>query len=229
MNCHEFRTIIHEHLDGDLPRLQADEARLHLDECLQCRREAERLERILRAAAELPPEMEPARDLWQGIEAGILRQEDAGAASPGAAWRGWPAALLAAAVVIVLAAAGLMATRLIPRAGGQASAPAPEEVAPAATAGGRGGELGEAGRALLEAKQDLREAFARQRDSLSPETIRKVDENLRLIESAVLEIETSLAKDPGNRQLKRLLVAAQQREVAMLRKVTQTAVLQQRW
>jgi hypothetical protein len=58
----------------------------------------------------------------------------------------------------------------------------------------------------LEAEDMTQEAFGRQRDALSPETAPKVDENLMVIEDAVSQIQAELGKDPGNRELERMLV-----------------------
>lgn len=239
MNCNELREVINEFIDGDLSRLSFDEARVHVSECDGCRTEVARARKLVDEAASLPREMGLERDLWKGIE-GKLELPGAAGGSPdegrgvagaaaGALWR----AGLAAALVVAMVAAGLIASRLL-----RTEVPTGDAVPVAAagpahepgvlpTASGRSG-MGEAGRAFLEAKQALRLAFREQRGALSQSTVSKVEENLKIIESAVAEIQGALERDPGNRQLERMLVAAQQREVALLRKVTQTAVLQQR-
>jgi hypothetical protein len=133
-------------------------------------------------------------------------------------------------MIAVLIGAGLMAVTLLRGPEIPPGEPAEGAVAPVAgLPAPEGGSMDRAERVFLEAKQALKAAFNQQRGSLSPETIKRVDENLRIIGAAVDEIHLALDKDPGNRQLRRMLVAAQQREVALLRKVTQTAVMQQRW
>lgn len=244
MNCAEFRPLVDELIDGALSRRSHEEARRHAGTCPSCREMLEGTRRLVEAAAELPVEVEPSRDLWEGVEAGI-RSSPGGAAGAQdqplfvravdekgerrtgrTAWH----AGLAAALVLVVAGAGLVASLMLrPAAVDRPGETRMNAEAPVrATGAGRGEGLDEASRAFLEAKRALRAAFDRQQGALSPRTVRKVEENLKIIEEAVAEIQAELGKDPGNPQLERMLVAAQQREVALLRKVTKTAVLHQR-
>lgn len=156
-------------------------------------------------------------------------------------------ALLAASLAVVLAGAGYMllvgrvglgerriasggpigpSAPSIPSGAGEAPGVVPASgsmpVAPSLP-GLNGADL-----AFLEARQQLRTALYERRKSLSPETLRKVDQNLKIIENAIEEIRTAVAVDPGNRQLQRMLIATRQREVALLRHVTQTADLRSR-
>jgi hypothetical protein len=232
VNCNDFRLLMNEFVDGDLPRLSQDEARVHLSECASCRDETDRIRYLVSAASSLPGEMEPPRGLWEGIESrldasGNTRPQGErlrAATSPSLQFA------LAAAMIAVLIGAGLMAVTLLRGPEIPPGEPAEGAVAPVTgLPAPEGGSMDRAERVFLEAKQALKEAFNQQRGSLSPETIKRVDENLRIIGAAVNEIHLALDQDPGNRQLKRMLVAAQQREVALLRKVTQTAAMQQRW
>jgi hypothetical protein len=54
---------------------------------------------------------------------------------------------------------------------------------------------------------------------MSPETAATVDRNLAVVEKAVDEIRQALARDPGNGELHRMLLAAQRRELDLLERV----------
>ncbi len=230
MNCADLLKLIDDYVDGELPRSSRSEARAHLVECASCRAEEARVRALTGAAAALPEELPLPRDLWARIDA-RLREGEAGAPPvPSALPRGRHAALAAAMIVVLVG--GAVAAALLFRqpappaipAGAEAVAPAAGGDSPAAV------PLDEAGKALLEAKQSLKEAFSQQSGSLSPGTVRQVEENIQIIEAAVAEIQAALAKDPGNPQLRKLLITARQREVAVLTKVTRTAAARQvRW
>lgn len=167
-----------------------------------------------------------SRERRDGIDAPLRRFRARESALPHG---GHPA--LAAAMVVILVggavAAAVLFRRPAPPAldpGAGAVAPIARDLAPAPV------PLDEAGRALLEAKHSLEAAFREQSSSLSPGTVRQVEENIRIIEAAIAEIQQALANDPGNPQLRKLLITARQREIAVLTQVTRTAASRQvRW
>jgi hypothetical protein len=59
------------------------------------------------------------------------------------------------------------------------------------------------------------------RGDLSPETIAVVEDNLRIINRAIVEARRALEKDPGNMRLGRLLTAMHHRRVDLLLRATQ--------
>ncbi len=228
MNCADLLTLIDDYVDGELPRSSRGEARAHLAECASCRAEEARVRELAGAAASLPEEMPLPRDLWARIDA-RLREGEAGAPRVPSALPHGRQAALAAAMVVVLVGGAVAAALLFRQGAPRSLPPGAGSVVPAA-----GGDavvpLDEAGQALLEAKQSLEEAFSQKRGSLSPRTVRQVEENIQIIEAAVAEIQAALEKDPGNPQLRKLLITARQREVAVLTKVTRTAAARQvRW
>jgi hypothetical protein len=213
MTCGEAQDRLDDYVDGSLPEAQLHEMELHLDQCAACRGEESRLRRLLDQAAALPREMKPGRDLWPAIAGRIGEEEAGGAEAPGRAARAWtsPAALAAAAAVL-LAVASLVTH------GGRGRTGGPGE--PAATAqpaaAGDTAHVQEAETEYLRATGQLMDALNTKRGSLSPETLRAVDENLRTIDDAVRQVRAALEKDPGNRQLTQMLASTHQKKLDLL-------------
>jgi hypothetical protein len=233
MRCDQVRSLLDDYVERSLPDVQTDRVARHLRDCAACRREEWGLRALPHEAAGLPSSIEPARDLWAGIAERVDREErlpgfppaERRAFAPGL--KLWVAAAAAAAVVI---AVGLgVALRFAGRAGEPialapeapfvepAGAPIPVAATPAA--------LSEAEVAFRTARGELRAIIEERRRTLSPRTIQAINENLEIIDAAVREIQEALVKDPGNRELKRMLIATQERQVAFLRHVAQTAAL----
>ena len=70
--------------------------------------------------------------------------------------------------------------------------------------------------------RDLARQLDEQRDKLQPETVEKVERNLRIIDRAIDEIRQALAEDPGNEALERLLEASYGQKSALLAQVSQS-------
>jgi hypothetical protein len=216
MRCDAFVARLDEHVDGTLEPSASAEVGNHLASCPRCRAEERAIRSLKESAAALPGAIDPPRSLWEGIAPRL-----------GARRSLFRPALIAATLAAVLAGGGYLALivpRGVPSAGAPAVVSATESIpAPASVPALQGADL-----AFLEARQQLRTALYERRKTLSPETVREVDQNLRIIESAIEEIRTAVARDPGNRKLQRMLISTRQREVALLRHVTQTADLQSR-
>jgi hypothetical protein len=71
------------------------------------------------------------------------------------------------------------------------------------------------------ARSQLLAALEARKGSLSPQTLAVVEENLKIIDRAVGEMQAALARDPGNRELPALLVTAYRQEIDLLRRVVQ--------
>lgn len=238
MRCEQVRPLIDAYVEGKSAPAEAARVAAHLEGCETCRREEWDLRALLHDAAELPLSIQPARDLWTGIEDRLGEQERSKTEAarfarstgrgPAAVPRAW---LAAAAAVVIVAALGILwrtagpgesqdppaTTTAVPTA----VAPAADPVAVAAVPVG----MADAEVAFRQAKGEIRALVNDLSKNLSPRTVREINENLKLIDDAVREIQEALAKDPGNRELKRMLVATQQREVAMLQRVAQRTTL----
>ncbi|HUO82559.1 MAG TPA: hypothetical protein VM616_06845 [Gammaproteobacteria bacterium] len=168
-----------------------------------------------RATAALPREIEPARDLWPGIEA-CIRDERTGARRT--TWLG-----RMAAAVALLAAGSLATFMLLDRPahtpqtvvehadGGWADSLADVWAEPA-----RFGTHHALGEDYLRTRAELTTTLEQRLATLSPETRTVVIDNLIEIRSALDAINAALAEDPDNILLQRLLLTAYQDEMFVL-------------
>lgn len=204
MTCDEVEARLDDYVDGSLPEGEFQEVELHLAHCAACREQERRLRLILAHARALPRELGPARDLWPGVAERI---------EAGRGWRpSWwaTAALAAAAAVAAAVGVTLLGTR-----------PEPAPVAPVATMTARfdRGSIGAAEQEYEQAATALMAALQERRETLSPETIASVEKNLEVIDRALAEVRTALERDPGNKELTRMLVSTYRKKVDTLRRV----------
>ena len=68
MTCEEVRGRLDDWVEGSLGVAEKEAVDAHLAGCEACRAEARALEALLAAAADLPREIRPPRDLWAGID-----------------------------------------------------------------------------------------------------------------------------------------------------------------
>ena len=169
--------------------------------------------RLDRALARLPKAIEPSRDLWPAIEAGL----ESRTARPRQSW-GW----LAAAGVLVAVGSSLITATLLregrPEPAQVAAAVGEAPVVPAAF--GPGGRMGPG--YLATRRVLLRELEARI-DRLPPEAQKSLERNLAELHRASAEINAALALKPGDPLLEELLLNTYQDELAVLASVNQMA------
>jgi len=67
MTCAETRDRLDDYVDGALGGAELHEVELHIAGCAECAGQERELRALLAAAAALPSQMHPARDLWPGI------------------------------------------------------------------------------------------------------------------------------------------------------------------
>ena len=204
MNCEDVRERLDGWVEGALGEEERAAVAAHLETCDSCRAEARGLEALLAAAADLPREIRPPRNLWAGIDARLDR--------PASGLPRW--ALVAAALALIVVTAALssiltrrwdeaMALKLRRSGGPPAGAPAAPGASPA----------GEEAR-FLAASQELLAGLEDQ--DLSPETMAIVRQNLEVIDAAIAELRIALERDPGNGELSRMLLATYQRKIELL-------------
>ncbi|MHB8079196.1 MAG: zf-HC2 domain-containing protein [Candidatus Krumholzibacteriia bacterium] len=244
MSCHDgaLGGRLDDWIDGVLAPAAAAEVARHLERCADCRRDAEVLRALRRAAAALPAEREPARDLWGGIAA-RLREEPrelpegadreplpAGGGLPARAagrrggrsvrvWSGW----LAAAACLAFALVTRAPDRTHGRAASSADAAAPgagARVAPLLAATLRDLEAG--------SRQAQDEYLAALR-GVEPEAAVPAADGvailggLRTIDVALAETRAALDREPGNPLLTRLLASGYAERIDLLRRATLAA------
>ena len=207
MTCEEVRGRLDEWVEGVLEEGDRQAVAAHLAGCDACRAEVRALEALRAAAAGLPREIRPPRNLWPGIDArlddeptaGVDREEPISLAfRPRPTRAGLPAwALVAAALALVIVTAAV--TSILTRDH--------DEVI--ALKLGRGEEA-----RFLAASQELLAGLEAQ--DLSPETMEIVRRNLEVIDAAIAELQVALERDPGNGELTRMLLATYQRKIDLL-------------
>jgi len=191
MTCKEVRGRLDDWVEGALGEGEREAFAAHLAGCDTCRAEARAQEALLAAAADLPREIRPPRELWSGIDARLAESERPQRA-------GLPAwALVAAALALVLVTAAV--TSILTRDHDEAIAL----------------KVGRADEArFLTASQELLAGLEAQ--DLSPETMEIVRRNLEVIDAAIAELQAALERDPGNGELTRMLLATYQRKIDLL-------------
>ena len=165
---------------------------------------------LMAAAAALPKEIKPGRELWPGIEQALAGKQP---------WyRQGMFAQAAAVLLLVGASSGL--TYLAVKDG---SSP----VSPVATGvervfepvSGSFGSRYTLGPDFLEARNALAERLESEMEKLSPESRAVVQKNLDAIHAAIVEINKALAEEPDNVLLQDLLLRTYHEEVALMQQV----------
>ena len=171
----------------------------------------------LRAAlGRLPQSIEPERDLWTGIQAGIqadIQASNALPASRKAATVSWPWALAASVASL---AVGVVVTLSMHRA----AVPTPVVAALPPVVAPENSFVPASTHAMA---TKLRATCLAQLANLPPQTREKVEKDLELIRVSVIDIQSALAKDPGNALLQDLLVTTYQNELHTLANVQAAA------
>lgn len=207
MTCVEIRPLLEALVDGELAPETRERVTQHLEGCIACHDQAQELFALATEARETLGPIEPARDLWPGIAGHIgsaQRFDSRRRAHPG--W--W---LVAAALIGVAVGAALMLPRQAPE----------EAVADGSESGAQlDVALASWEQQVTEHRTALLASLERQRDRLPAESIRAVEENLQLIDEAILEIRSALENDPDNPQLNFLLADAYQQEVQLLKRLS---------
>jgi hypothetical protein len=209
MTCPEIQDRLDDYVDGALSEREFQEVELHLHGCAECRKQERALRAILAQAEALPEGMEPPRDLWPGIAARLGRRSILARFPSGVTRPGMWASLAAAAAVIL--AVGVML-----RQGGSAgpgTVPTGTKVPVASTEP----NLDPAEQEYQRATSELMAALSKQKEGLAPETQKAVDDNLKVIDTALNDLRAAIKKDPSNQKLNKMLVATHQKKVDMLR------------
>ena len=220
MSCNDVEARLDDYVDGALSGPVKRDVDDHLAGCAECRRAEAGLRSVVTRAASMARSLDPGRDLWPRIAARISGDTVVRRAFRAPRAQGWPRfAALAAAAAVLVAISSVVTMAVLSRRG--ATTPTSDA--------GRGTtfaslRLEQAHGTYEAARTQLLAALASRRGSLSPATLKVVDDNLAIIDRAVREMEAALARDPGNEQLPVLLVTAYQQEIDMLERVTQAPV-----
>jgi anti-sigma factor RsiW len=204
-----------EYLDGELPAAEAEALEAHLMSCADCGRTLQELKLVVTRAGQVI-DREPAQDLWAGIATRIAqRAPETEVAVPNKRRFSFSVPQLAAAsVVLMLMSAGTMYLMV------KSDAAAPV-VATTQTPANRTPAAVRTVTNNYDAAVDQLEAVLQNnRDQLDTATVRVIEQNLAIIDRAILEARTALGQEPANPYLTKYLDEAMQRKVQLLRRAT---------
>ena len=164
-------------------------------------------DKLMATAGRLATEIAPERDLWPGIAQAINMPRR----------RRWTPILAQAAAVVLLIGASSAVTYVTVKGQQQPITQVTPELLFEQTAFGDRYNLGPG-------FQDARAGLAAQLDvelaKLSPESRAEVEENLKLVNEAIFDINQALAKEPDNTLLQAKLLMAYREELSVLRRVS---------
>lgn len=205
-----IRERLHDYLDGALPPGERGQVAAHVEVCVACREELDRLERLLEQARALPRSIAPPHDLWPSVAARVGVGRRLGERS---LWSlRWPLAAAAAALVVVSAVATVL---VVGRPEDSLAGRAPDAVAlPAYLV-----RWHETEATYRRAVAQLEEALAAGRDRLSPQAMAVLERNLRIIDAAIAESRAALAADPANREVMDMLSSIYEKKLDVLQQV----------
>lgn len=207
MNCQDTMEYLNDAIDGTLDEALQQPYDAHMASCPECREEERLMRELLDQAAQLPTNILPERDLWAGIEGKIQNTPNNVVAFPKARKRLMRTAIAAAAAVIVFM---LVTVPIEPETDIATNEPSQEEIVH---------QKLQAEYAL--AKDSLMSALDARKEEMSPEMLATIEDNLNIIENAVVDINRALATNPNDPQLERMLQAAYHSEVTLLQHAVQ--------
>jgi anti-sigma factor RsiW len=203
---HLTETQINDFIDEALTAEELAMVQRHIANCAQCRSEIEALGAIVQRVGRLPVSIEPQRDLRPQIWAEADRKT---------LWN-WRYPLAAAALVLI--AFTSLLTVLVMR-NSQDTVVRTVGIDQPVTI-----DLVNMERRYTAEVEDLQRALQQNRDRLAPETVRIMEENLRIIDAAIQEARGALADDPQSSMLGELLRSAYQRKLDLLKQAARSSV-----
>lgn len=233
-SCEQFDAALSDYLENAIDPAERAAFEAHVATCSRCRALLADLSAITAAAAALP-DLEPSRDLWpaiaQRITAPVVALPDAaarrGSRSSVRPWYLAPASLAAAAAVLVAVTASVT---LLATHSGRTPAVAvvqPNDTqldipAPAARVSNASGTKPNAVSVQEVYAGEIAEldSIVRDRQShLDTATVAVIEKNLRIIDQAIAQSRTALARDPNSRFLHSQLNDALNQKIVLLRTV----------
>ena len=191
-----------------------------------------KLRDLMNEVAALPTSIEPPANAWAKIRAEIEASGKPGSDSQSikvlhiAFWQN--PIFLAAAALLLVAGSSVLTTVALNR---RAQSPSTSRVAQAPSAAVATDSNTPASLAqftvvesdYLRAVNDLSATLESEQGSLSPETIAKLRESIKVIDAAILEARNALAADPSNRTLIKMLANSYEQKVDLLKRTTEMA------
>lgn len=219
MNFDPFVEHLDDYADGMLQYEQETAFEQHLATCAACRSKLLELRSLMKAASELPRELDPEHDLWPQIadRIGSKPVDWSGRRSTPPESLRW----LQLAAVVGLMVVGLWVARSQIHDGPshlKAQLDASEESAHQSFADYANRAHTEDG--IMLAKIDLLTTIEQRRGVLDDHTLQQIEADMLLLEEAIGQIRAALVEQPENRKLKLALAARYQQEIRILQQVS---------
>lgn len=215
MTGHLNETRINDYLDSVLAAADRAALEAHTQSCALCRNQLESVRELLVEVRALPRAIRPERDLLPGIHDAIDRDQVLVLRS----WRArslWSLRWAVATAAVLLIMATAVITQAVAKKGQAASV---------ATASAPGVTLVNRDLAALEQKYtlaitELQQLIAAQSTELAPGTLRLLERNLQVIDTAIRESRAALEQEPGNAMINEMLWSAYEKKLELLRRAT---------
>lgn len=204
MNCQEFMEFLNHAIDEDLPEDIQQDFDEHSLKCPTCQSEHQIMMGLLSEVGDISMDIQPERDLWPEIEERLTIPPKTIVDFPNIRKQVVGIALLAALLLFIVSV-GIKAPSVT--------------ITPQNTVAQSEHEKIKTD--YKEAKDSLLAALELQKANFSPQTLDTIEENLAVIENAVIDIDRALAANPDNKNLERKLYAAYQTEVSLLQSAVQ--------
>jgi len=222
-HCADYEERLNDCLDGLLSPAERAGLERHLEGCAPCREFLAAIRALREQTASLPRSLEPARDLWPGIREGLpgrragLPKSRAGFPAWLRGWGGLAPAAASVVLVILIAAAVVIGLRrsAVPPGPGDGGLPGAGAARVVRAAGQEPLEMAEA--EYRAATEKLLVALQRERGGASPEALKVIEENLRIVERAIQEIHRAAAGHPGRRVDERMVTNLYRTRFELLR------------
>jgi hypothetical protein len=216
ISCDDWLEQLDAWLDGELGDVQSRVFEAHRATCDDCRPIAEDARKVRSWAVTLPAEIVPETDHWPAIRARIA---GAGPTAEPVPRRIPPRVPLtwALAAAVLLAIGSSAVTAALTRPGEPVIAvaeptPPPSSLDPAWEV------------EIRTATASLAAAVDARRDEMDPETLRIVEQNLEIIDRAILETRAALEREPGDTRAEGALVAAYNHKIRLLQQTLRVPV-----
>jgi anti-sigma factor RsiW len=214
-----------EYLDGTLSGAERLDCERHLADCAECTATLDELQRVV-ARAQALEDRAPRADLWMGIAPRI------GVSRPGVASLAEHRARRRIAFTLPQLAAASIALVLISAGGAWLALSRGSSRDIAMTVPARAGDTAAAATVSWVSRADpnydarvaeLRKALDQGGGRLDPNTVRVIEKNLQIIDTAIGEARRALAADPANQYLNVHLAETMRRKLELLRRASALA------
>lgn len=221
MNCEQCIERINDAVDGVLPDKEHAAFMEHLADCDSCGHEYSMMETILAEAHALPKKIDPERDLWSHIHTRIDGPSGGNILSFPLKKMSVMVPFAAAAALVFMALSGQLRPTDAPTSPPKHAAQQSEPESNPADDPDETIDLATMEADYAQARDSLMQALETRRDQLPDELIVTIEENLNIIENAVVDINRALEANPQDPELERMLHAAYRSEVTLLQRVVQ--------